>query len=136
MHSLTKRALIDPHGAGPIVAAAGYDTTIPVYLATPLATEGAEAVAYLHDLQPFAEDEALAVCNKVDPGAFPVYTHPPRAPDREKIARIIDPDRWACHDKHYAGMTIVAGTVAWKLTADSLAKADEVILALINEKGE
>jgi len=85
----TKRALIDPHGAGPIVAAAGYDTTIPVYLATPLATEGAEAVAYLHDLQPFAEDEALAVCNKVDPGAFPVYTHPPRAPDREKLLRLL-----------------------------------------------
>lgn len=37
----TRKALIDPHGAGPIVAAAGYDTTIPVYL-KPQAGVGAE----------------------------------------------------------------------------------------------
>lgn len=32
-----------------------------------------EPIAYLRDLQPEAEDEALAVCWKGDPGAFPVY---------------------------------------------------------------
>lgn len=30
-------------------------------------------VAWLRDLQPDAEDEALAVCIKGDPGSFPVY---------------------------------------------------------------
>ena len=36
-----------------------------------------EPVAYLRDLQPYAEDEALAVCNKIDPGAFAVFRTPP-----------------------------------------------------------
>ena len=30
-------------------------------------------IAYLRDAQPDAEDEALVVCAKGDPGAFPVY---------------------------------------------------------------
>lgn len=30
-------------------------------------------IAWLRDLQPDAEDEALAVCIKGDPGSFPVY---------------------------------------------------------------
>lgn len=44
-------------------------------LASPPLTAG-KPVAWLCDLQPDAEDEALAVCNRIDPGAFPVYAAP------------------------------------------------------------
>lgn len=50
------------------------NTTKPALSAAPVAQE---PVAYLRDLQPYAEDEALAVCNKIDPGAFAVYRAPP-----------------------------------------------------------
>ena len=47
----------------------------------------AEPVAWLRDLQPDAEDEALAVCNRIDPGAFAVYTS--LRLDRERLARTL-----------------------------------------------
>lgn len=47
-----------------------------------------EPVAWLRDAQPDNDDEALFVCNKVDDGAFPVYTAPP-LPDREAIAALL-----------------------------------------------
>jgi len=51
------------------------DKAIAFWNRRALAAPG-EPVAWLRDLQPDAEDEALAVCNRIDPGAFPVFASP------------------------------------------------------------
>lgn len=47
-----------------------------------------EPIAYLRDLQPEAEDEALAVCWQGDPGAFPVYGDRSYASSQAEIERL------------------------------------------------
>jgi len=42
-------------------------------------------IAWLRDVQPDAEDEALAVCIEGDPGSFPVYADP-----AELIAALVE----------------------------------------------
>lgn len=87
----------------------------------------AEPVAWLRDLQPDAEDEALAVCNRIDPGAFPVYTSPRL--DREKVKALIqwvqetllDPFDWiGTGDSFSASLYERRTREKWKELADAL----------------
>jgi len=87
----------------------------------------AEPVAWLRDLQPDAEDEALAVCNRIDPGAFAVYTSPRL--DREKVKALIqwveetllDPFDWiGTGDSFSASLYERRTREKWKELADAI----------------